>query len=189
VSRSWDVVIVGAGKSGLTAACLLARSGKKVLILERRDGIGGTSSSDEFHPGYRTAGVLHDTTGVGRSLVAALELESLGLRLAPEPPPVYAPHPEGGGILLHHDPAHAASEIQRFSAKDAGRYAEYRAFLRQVEAPVRRFLEEPPPRWFEPSLGDALPLLRQAWGLRRLGPDHHARGVAGSAHVRGRLAE
>src|SRR6185436_7316841 len=30
-------------------------------------------------------------------------------------------------------------------------------------------LEEPPPRLFEPSLGNAMPLLRQAWDLRRLG--------------------
>ena len=169
MSRSWDSVVLGAGKSGLTAACLLARAGKRVLVLERRDVIGGTSSSDEFHPGYRTAGVLHDTRGVRRSLVAALELESCGLRLAPEPPPVYAPCGEGGGILLHHDPGKAVSEIKRFSARDAERYAAYRAFLRRIEGPVRRFLEEPPPRLFEPSLGDAIPLLRQAWGLRRLG--------------------
>lgn len=38
---SWDVVIIGAGVSGLAAACALRRSGLSVLIVEARDRVGG----------------------------------------------------------------------------------------------------------------------------------------------------
>ena len=40
-SRSFDVVILGAGAAGLAAAAELARSGKSALVLEARDRIGG----------------------------------------------------------------------------------------------------------------------------------------------------
>lgn len=50
-ANSWDVIIVGAGISGCTAGLLLADAGKKVLILERADGVGGRCRSFE-HQGY-----------------------------------------------------------------------------------------------------------------------------------------
>ncbi|MGH9283968.1 MAG: FAD-dependent oxidoreductase, partial [Acidimicrobiales bacterium] len=42
--RSWDVVVVGAGHNGLTAAAYLARAGRSVLVLERRNQIGGAAT-------------------------------------------------------------------------------------------------------------------------------------------------
>ncbi len=41
MNTSWDVVIVGAGVSGLSAACELRKSGLSILVLEARDHIGG----------------------------------------------------------------------------------------------------------------------------------------------------
>ena len=40
-ARSWDAIVVGGGHNGLTAAAYLARAGKSVLVLERRERIGG----------------------------------------------------------------------------------------------------------------------------------------------------
>src|SRR5512147_2624073 len=40
-ARDWDAVVVGAGHNGLTAAAYLARAGQSVLVLERRDRLGG----------------------------------------------------------------------------------------------------------------------------------------------------
>jgi phytoene dehydrogenase-like protein len=41
-----DAIIVGAGHNGLVAACYLARSGLKVLVLERQPYIGGAVGGD-----------------------------------------------------------------------------------------------------------------------------------------------
>src|SRR6202047_495197 len=40
-NASWDVVIIGAGVSGLAAASALRKTGLSVLILEARDHVGG----------------------------------------------------------------------------------------------------------------------------------------------------
>ena len=42
----YDVTIVGAGHNGLVAACYLAKSGLKTLVLERREIVGGGAELD-----------------------------------------------------------------------------------------------------------------------------------------------
>ena len=161
-----DTIVIGAGTGGLVAACLLARAGRRVLVLESQKVAGGLSALEEFHPGFRSP-LLHRGSGISRRLIDTLELSSFGLR-ASSPPSVYAAG-AGGGVFLAHDPASARTELARVSARDAERYAAYRSFLDRIRGPIQRFLEEPPPRLFEPSLGNAMPLLKQAWDLRRLG--------------------
>src|SRR5678816_1103688 len=46
----WDAVIVGGGHNGLTAAAYLARAGQFVLVLERRERLGGACTLERpFH--------------------------------------------------------------------------------------------------------------------------------------------
>ena len=40
-NRTWDVVVVGGGHNGLASAAYLARAGLSVLVLERRERLGG----------------------------------------------------------------------------------------------------------------------------------------------------
>jgi phytoene dehydrogenase-like protein len=46
-NNSYDVVIVGAGTGGLNVGALLASAGKKVLVLEKQDRVGGRTFSTE----------------------------------------------------------------------------------------------------------------------------------------------
>ena len=56
-ARAWDVIVVGAGHNGLTCAAYLARAGRRVLVLESRDRVGGACTLDEPWPGYRVSPV------------------------------------------------------------------------------------------------------------------------------------
>ena len=75
----YDVIVVGGGHNGLTTATILAKKGKKVLILEKRKVLGGIAAGEEFHPGYSTTGLLHDTSGVRQEVIKNLQLEKHGL--------------------------------------------------------------------------------------------------------------
>jgi phytoene dehydrogenase-like protein len=50
--RSFDIVIVGGGHNALVAATMLARAGRSVLVLERRDGLGGAAVSARLFPEF-----------------------------------------------------------------------------------------------------------------------------------------
>ena len=47
----FDAVIVGGGHNGLIAACYLGLAGRRVLVLEKNDRIGGATHSQQVFPG------------------------------------------------------------------------------------------------------------------------------------------
>src|SRR5687768_13465635 len=128
----YDVVIIGAGINSLTCATLLAKKGRKVLVLEKRADLGGLASSEEFHPGFRTAGVFNDTTQLRPWIVEQLGLKQHGLKLRAEEAPVFAPQKAGRGLLLWRSADRAQEEIGPLSQKDAKAYRDYRAFIDRV---------------------------------------------------------
>ena len=81
---AYDVVIIGGGHNGLTAAAYLSKAGKKVLVLEARDRLGGASSTEEFHPGYRVSDCAHLLYTLEPKISAELELHRHGLSFAAE---------------------------------------------------------------------------------------------------------
>src|SRR6476661_5418555 len=57
----YDVVVVGAGLGGLTAGAILAREGRKVLVIERSNSVGGAASSYKSGDLF-VEGSLHETS-------------------------------------------------------------------------------------------------------------------------------
>ena len=46
----YDAIIIGGGHNGLVAAAYLAQAGQSVLVLERRDIVGGACVTEELFP-------------------------------------------------------------------------------------------------------------------------------------------
>ena len=168
-SSAYDVIVIGAGHNGLTAAALLAKQGRKVLILERRSIIGGLAAGEEFHPGYHSVGLLQDTGQVRARVVRALDLKSHGLEISARRPSVLALDPAGRGMLLGSKDRQTAKEISAYSREDAGQYLKYRKFIKRVADAVNRIFDEPPPAVESPDGRTLWGLFRTGFALRRLG--------------------
>jgi len=167
--NTYDVIVIGAGHNGLTAAALLAKQGRKVLILERRNIIGGLAAGEEFHPGYHSVGLLQDTDQVRARVVRALDLKSHGLEIFPRRPSVLALDLAGRGMLLDNKDRHTAKEIGFYSPEDARQYLQYRKFIKHVAGVVNRIFDAPPPAVESPDGRTLWDLFRTGFALRRLG--------------------
>jgi phytoene dehydrogenase-like protein len=168
-SNRYDVIIIGAGHNGLTAAALLAKGGRKVLVLERRSSIGGLAVGEEFHAGYQTDGVLHDSGQIRARIVKSLALKSHGLEIHPGRPSFLALDPEDRGMLLGSKERRTAKEINSYSPDDAGQYRQYRKFIKHVAGVVNRIFDEPPPAIDSFDGRSLWDLFRSGFALRRLG--------------------
>lgn len=156
---SYDVIVIGAGHNGLVAAAQVAKAGRKVLVLEKRDRPGGLCAREEFHPGYRIPGVLHDESMVRAGVVDTLGLEKHGLGFKAEPPPVHLP---GGVVLTRENP-------RGLSQKDAVAYADWRAFFGRVRSFLAEILNSAPPPLVAKGTSDLFTLGKRGLALRRLG--------------------
>lgn len=142
MSKSYDILVIGGGHNGLTAAASLARKGKRVLLLEKRTVLGGIAAGEAFYPGYRTNGLLHDTSAVRSEVIRELNLEKHGLKTLKARPAVTLLSKDGKAITLHADVAKAYAEIAKFSAKDAEAYRAYRAFIGKISPFVQGLLND-----------------------------------------------
>ena len=170
-SQRYDVIVIGAGHNGLTAAALLAKSGRNVLVVERRAIIGGVAAGEEFHPGYRTAGLLHDTSTLRIDMLSVLQLTQHGLSLTDGPPVVFVPQVDGRGLLLSREARSAVQEIDTSANGDAKAYAKYRDFLTTIRGFMQRMLGEAPPDVYGDGFSSLMQLLRHGVAMRRLGRD------------------
>ena len=123
----YDAIIVGSGHNGLTTAGYLAREGLRVLVLERRDIVGGAVCTEEVIPGYKidvgsSAHIMIHLTPV----VKDLELEKYGLEYIDMDPYAFYPLPDGSGSISFERNVDATlNSIASVSQKDAYAYREF----------------------------------------------------------------
>ncbi|MEQ1501750.1 MAG: NAD(P)/FAD-dependent oxidoreductase, partial [Myxococcota bacterium] len=168
--NTWDAIVVGGGHNGLAAAASLARTGRKVVVVEARDHLGGLCAGEEFHPGYRHVGLHHDADTVRPWVIDALNLGAHGLALRDRPPlflPAAPGETPGSGLLVAADPAAAKAELAIVG--DADGYAAWRGFIDSVRPIVGALIDVPAPRLGQDA--PLMPLLDQAFRLRRRGAD------------------
>jgi phytoene dehydrogenase-like protein len=162
------IVVIGAGVNGLACALELARAGKKVVVLDRRDAPGGLSGRRAFD-GFSVPGIRHDTQELRPALVQALGLAAHGLVLKTEHVPVFASEAEGDGMVMHVAPERAEAEIARRSKKDAGAYASLRGLFARVRGILEPVVERNAPPLMPKGFSETVDMGLLGLKLRGLG--------------------
>lgn len=151
---SYDCIVIGAGHNGLLTAAYLAKAGKRVCILERRDVIGGCSVTEELWPGYKISTASYVVSLLLPEIIDELQLKQNGLKILPRNPSSFTPTSDGRHLLLGPDPKFNQAQISKFSQRDAENYPKYEALLEKVADQLEPILSQPAP--------DLLPLPK-AW--------------------------
>ena len=130
--QKYDCVVIGAGHNGLIAAAYLARAGRKVCVLERRDIIGGCCASEKIWPGYTVSTASYVVSLLAPEIIRELKLKQNGLNILPRNPSSFTPCHDGRYLMLGPDHAANQQEISKFSEADAKVFPEYEQLLTNV---------------------------------------------------------
>jgi phytoene dehydrogenase-like protein len=179
----YDVVVIGAGHNGLTAAAYLARAGRKVLVVERRPVVGGAAVTEEVFPGFHVSVCSYVVSLLRPEIIRELDLRRHGLELLPLDG-TFTPMPNGDYLWRVHDEATSYREIARHSRRDADVYEAYGQLMVEMASFVKPLLAMTPPDLNSLTLRsarDAFSLFRRFRALSRRQQDHFIRLMTVSA--------
>ncbi len=170
-SAGHDVVVLGAGHNGLVAAAYLAKAGRSVLVLERRDRVGGAADTTELAPGVRVPTVAHTVGRLRPAVSRELDLKRHGLELIAPDVRAFAPQPDGRSVALWRDVVATQASLRAWSADDAAAFAVFDTKVRALARFLADLGDETPPEVRGPGFADALTGLRLGRAFRGLGRD------------------
>jgi len=146
--QTYDEIVIGAGHNGLVCAAYLLKAGYSVLLLEKRSVPGGAATTEAVIPEapgfqFNLCAIDHEFIHLG-PVVQELELEQCGLEYLFCDPVVFCPHPDGKYFLGHRSLTKTCAEIERYSPRDARKYAEFTEYwLHVVRAMTPMFNASP----------------------------------------------
>src|SRR5829696_2116979 len=147
MAAQYDVAIVGAGHNGLVAANYLARAGKRVIVLEARDVVGGACVTEELIPGSRWSSCAFIAGLLRPEVISELELPRFGLEMYQGDVLSYSLFRDGSHMFFWKEIDRTLREIERHSPRDAQRFLDFGLRLRRfADIATPGLLQSPPAR-------------------------------------------
>ncbi len=171
VNGGYDAIVIGAGHNGLAAAATLAKRGKKVLVLERSQSVGGMARTSEIAPGVRGPRMAHLLYNFNTQLTSELNLEQRGLRAAADDLPTVSLSLDGRHVVIS---GTEASSSDGSVHPDAEAFSSLAQRMRRYGALIAPIFLRTPPRlsgggWSPTTLFERAQLGKLGVDLRRLG--------------------
>lgn len=156
----YDAIVVGAGHNGLVCSALLAKAGKKVLVLEANERVGGAAITREFADGYSVSACAHLLYQLQPKVRKELGLSP---KLASDTMQTVALSEDGRHVR------YSGGEVSGVSDGDVMSYRQFHRQMTRFADLLNTYLNTTPPRLGTSEYRDLATLARLGFDLRRLG--------------------
>jgi phytoene dehydrogenase-like protein len=160
MTDNYDAIVVGAGHNGLVCSALLAKAGKRVLVLEANEQVGGAAVTREFTEGYSVSACAHLLYQLQPEVQKELKLAT---RLACEDMTTIALGEDGKHVRLKTD------SVEGVSDEDAKQYGDFRKRMTRFAKLLRKYFNKTPPRLGTKDFKDLSTLAQLGIDVRMLG--------------------
>jgi phytoene dehydrogenase-like protein len=168
MTQKFDAIIIGGGHNGLVTAAYLSRAGRKTLVLERREMVGGCAVTEEIWPGFRVSTASYLTSLLQERIIRELSLARFGYKVDAKDPAFFSAYPDGRCFFMWQDGRKTLEEIAKFSRRDAEVYPQFEQQLERLAQVVESLLLTTPPPFPPHGLGDIVEHLKLAGRMRKL---------------------
>ena len=141
--QRYDAIIIGGGHNGLVTAAYLARAGMRVVVLERREVLGGAAVTEEIVPGFRFSVASYVVSLLRPEIIRDLDLGRHGLQILPLDG-TFTPL-DDDYLWRVNDHGTTFRELRRWSLSDAEAYEEYGRLMVHMARFIKPILSVVPP--------------------------------------------
>jgi phytoene dehydrogenase-like protein len=124
--HDYDAIVIGAGVNGLAAGAYLARSRRRILVVEARNRTGGMSETASFANDIHFSKIAHALYTLDPRVIKELKLSRHGLAFAVRDMPLVGLRPDGKHVTLTRDAFATARNIAVHSEPDAQNWIRFR---------------------------------------------------------------
>jgi phytoene dehydrogenase-like protein len=167
VDQDYDVIVVGGGHNGLVCATYLAKDGRKVLIIEANDSLGGASATDEFSDQFRVSSCAHWLFQLYPGVASDMGLTEHGLTFAARDLQTIALAEDGKHLTIDGDKLEGAG----ISEDDLKAYTSFNTKILKFCKLLAGAFNRRAPKLVESNLTDRITVAKLGLGMKMLGKD------------------